>query len=139
MENDMQQPFAIDRRTLAHVLEDLGDDLADVFEQLTDIFLSDTPPLLDALKSAIIRGDFQDAKRAAHRLKGGCAQLGALVLARDAEQVEHFCSLCDQRQLEHLVEKMQTDWRQLADELATLRALAKRGDAATFLSTIDAL
>lgn len=134
----MQHRYAIERKTLAHVLEDLGDDLVDVFLQLTELFLSDTPRLLDALQSAISRRDFEEAQRVAHRLKGGCAQIGALALANDAELIEHSCHRPDPVDLDRLILAMQTDWPALADELNALRNLAREGDAKTFLNTMGA-
>lgn len=117
----MEHPPAIDRETLARILEDLGDDAPDLFDQLTELFLSDTPQLLQGLKEAANRHDFAEASRSAHRLKGSSAQMGALTLARHAEAAEMLAGLTDPTLLEQMIEQMETDWRHAASEFGTLR------------------
>ncbi|MCU0736660.1 MAG: Hpt domain-containing protein [Methylotetracoccus sp.] len=134
----MEPSSPIDYRALARVLEDFGDDIPDIFTQLSELFLSDTPQLIEGLKDAAGRRDFAEARRIAHRLKGGCAQMAALTLAGDADRAETCAGQFDQSQLEQTVETMQAHWRELASELASLRDDARSGDGQAFLELIRA-
>ena len=56
--------------------------------ELVDIFLSDTPPRLQALRLAFEAGQPQALSREAHALKSSSAQLGARALADICKQLE---------------------------------------------------
>jgi Hpt domain len=62
----------LDRSVLLRVFEELGDDAPAVFDQLSVLFLQDTPELLKDLEAAFANRDFEQAARIAHRLKGSC-------------------------------------------------------------------
>ncbi|HEX5621612.1 MAG TPA: response regulator, partial [Solirubrobacteraceae bacterium] len=57
------------------------DDYPDIVDQLLDLFLSSTPPLLDELRTAVDVGDDDALKRTAHKLKGSCQNIGATFMA----------------------------------------------------------
>lgn len=132
----MNDASAIDYRALLRVLEDLGDDAPEVFAELTEVFLSDTPQLIEHLRNAAARQDFDAARRVAHRLKGGSAQLAAAALAAAAEQAEAFAGQLDQSLLQRTVERIQSDWRRLETELASLRTAARQNCGQGFLDTL---
>jgi CheY-like chemotaxis protein len=52
-------------------------DYPDIVGQLLDLFLQSTPPLLAELRTAIDGGDGEELRRAAHKLKGSCQNIGA--------------------------------------------------------------
>ncbi len=54
---------------------------ADVIQDLLNLFRSDVPPLLEALRSAVETGNAQKLKENAHSLKGASANLGAKAMA----------------------------------------------------------
>ena len=67
------------------------DDYADIVDQLLDLFLTSTPPLLDELRAAADAGDQEELRRAAHKLKGSCQNIGAtfmVTLCRTIETAE---------------------------------------------------
>jgi two-component system sensor histidine kinase/response regulator len=57
------------------------DDYPEIADQLLELFLSSTPPLLDELQAAADAGDHDELRRAAHKLKGSCQNIGATFMA----------------------------------------------------------
>jgi HPt (histidine-containing phosphotransfer) domain-containing protein len=57
------------------------DEYPDIVDQLVDLFLTSTPPLLDELRDAADSGDRDELQRAAHKLKGSCQSIGATFMA----------------------------------------------------------
>jgi two-component system, sensor histidine kinase and response regulator len=64
------------------------DDYPEIIEQLVDLFVDSTPPLLDDLRDALERDDGEAVRRAAHKLKGSCQNIGASRLAELAAGIE---------------------------------------------------
>jgi two-component system sensor histidine kinase/response regulator len=57
------------------------DDYADIAGQLVDLFVQSTPPLIDELREALDGDDRDGLRRAAHKLKGSCQNIGATFMA----------------------------------------------------------
>jgi PAS domain S-box-containing protein len=74
-------PDVIDPSMLADLKAMGGGNGADIIKDLLNLFRSDVPPLLEALRSAVTAGDAQKMKESAHSLKGGAANLGAKTMA----------------------------------------------------------
>ena len=49
----------------------------DILVELTELFLTDTPPRLDGVNRAITTHDGEEVRHQAHTLKGSCLNLGA--------------------------------------------------------------
>ena len=64
------------------------DDYPDIVDQLLELFLSSTPPLLDELRTAADAGDHDELRRAAHKLKGSCQNIGATFMATLCRTIE---------------------------------------------------
>jgi HPt (histidine-containing phosphotransfer) domain-containing protein len=64
------------------------DDYPEIVEQLVDLFLDSTPPLVEDLRGALAGGDGEAVRRAAHKLKGSCQNIGASRLAGLAGGIE---------------------------------------------------
>ena len=63
-------------------------DYPEIIDQLIELFVESTPPLLEELREAAERGDAEDIRRTAHRLKGSCQNIGAGFLAKLAHDLE---------------------------------------------------
>jgi CheY-like chemotaxis protein len=63
-------------------------DYPEIVPQLIELFVESTPPLLDELRAGAEAGDDEAVRRAAHKLKGSCQNIGASFLARLAHDVE---------------------------------------------------
>ena len=83
----MPEAEIIDQKTLAALLDSLGGDI-DFLKELVDAYLDSTPGLLAAMRQAAAAGDGAGLQRAAHSLKSGSANMGALTLAVLCKQLE---------------------------------------------------
>ena len=64
------------------------DDYPDIVDQLLDLFLNSTPPLLDELREAVDAGDDDGLRRTAHKLKGSCQNIGATFMVTLCRSIE---------------------------------------------------
>jgi two-component system, sensor histidine kinase and response regulator len=78
------------------------DDYPEIVDQLVDLFVDSTPPLLADLRRAAGDEDAEAVRRAAHKLKGSCQNIGAARLAGLAAAVEHGESAPDADELERV-------------------------------------
>lgn len=85
----MPEAEIIDRKTLDALLDSLGGDV-DFLKELADAYLDSAPGLFAAMREAAAAGDAAGLQRAAHTLKTGSANMGALELARLCKQVEEM-------------------------------------------------
>ena len=78
------QPVLLD----TEILDDLHAMLGDEVDRLIDVFLDDTPRLIQALENAAAGPDYDALRDAAHSLKSSSANLGAMSLSAAAKRVE---------------------------------------------------
>ncbi len=77
-------PKVLDEIQLAELCELMGDDLV----PLVQAFLRDGQERLHLLERNLLAGDFEQARRQAHSLKGSSSNLGATALAAACLQLE---------------------------------------------------
>ncbi len=73
------------------VLAELREQLADAPEMLDELiamFLSGTPALIEAIRTAVAHGDARALSRAAHSCRGSSASLGTTTLAAVCDEIE---------------------------------------------------
>jgi CheY-like chemotaxis protein len=70
-------------------LRTLRSDFAEIAGQLATLFSDSTPVLLDELQGAHAGGDDVALRRAAHKLRGSCENIGAAFMATLAGSIEH--------------------------------------------------
>jgi HPt (histidine-containing phosphotransfer) domain-containing protein len=63
-------------------------DYPEIVPQLIELFVESTPPLLDELRTAVQTADAECVRRAAHKLKGSCQNIGAGFMAKLAANIE---------------------------------------------------
>ena len=78
-------PEIIDARSFRELCESAGADFA---RELIDTFAEEAPGLVSQMRSAIISGDADAFRRAAHSLKSNALAFGALRLAQRARELE---------------------------------------------------
>ncbi|WP_377964231.1 PAS domain-containing hybrid sensor histidine kinase/response regulator [Almyronema epifaneia] len=83
-----ETPSPIDAATLQAALSVVGDRADELLVNLIDLFLKETPQLIDKLTTAIAQQDAATLQYAAHTLKSSSATLGALQLAHHCEALE---------------------------------------------------
>jgi len=65
----------------------------DVLERVINLYLDDTPKLLQKLKQAVAAEDAPEIERAAHKLKSSSATLGAIKLTQRCKELEALARL----------------------------------------------
>ncbi|MEQ8956404.1 MAG: Hpt domain-containing protein, partial [Coleofasciculus sp. C2-GNP5-27] len=66
----------------------IGDAASDCLAQLIDIFLTETPTLIQAMETAIVQGDAAGLEQSAHTLKSSSASLGAITFSEYCKNLE---------------------------------------------------
>jgi two-component system sensor histidine kinase/response regulator len=56
--------------------------------RLIELFLAQSPPLIDAIRAAAAAGKPDDLKKLAHKLKGNCLSLGVVWMAQASSEIE---------------------------------------------------
>ncbi|MBP8810753.1 MAG: PAS domain S-box protein [Kofleriaceae bacterium] len=113
-------PATISRR-LDEIARDAGDDVAN---EIAELFLEDAVRLSARLAAATARGATDDARRAAHALRGAASNVGASHLASLAERCERAAGAADATALAAGTEALGLA---LPLALAALRAYLGRG------------
>jgi two-component system sensor histidine kinase/response regulator len=63
-------------------------DYPEIVDQLIELFVESTPPLLAELRESATEGDAEAVRRTAHKLKGSCQNIGAGFMAKLAYDLE---------------------------------------------------
>jgi CheY-like chemotaxis protein len=74
-------PVALDALVDAARVRTFRDDYPEIADRLVDLFVEATPPILADLRDAVADGDGDRVRRAAHKLKGSCQNIGATFMA----------------------------------------------------------
>ena len=101
---------------LSTALARLGND-AELLEELIQIFREDAPVLMQKIRGAAEDGDFEEARRAAHTLKGLSANLDAHGVVAAAQTVESETTVT-LAAMEPLVKTLDIELSKGFDELA---------------------
>jgi len=64
------------------------DDYPDIVDQLVELFVRSTPPLIEEIRAALDGADGDELKRTAHKLKGSCQNIGATFMATLCKTLE---------------------------------------------------
>ena len=84
---DSQHPPVFDPGPFNGLMEVGGPEL---IQELCELFLTDTPGIIDELEAAVQSEDWETMGRAAHSLKSSAFYLGALALSNLAKTIEHY-------------------------------------------------
>jgi CheY-like chemotaxis protein len=77
------------------------EDYPEIVDQLIELFQDSTPPLLQELREGVAAGDEESVRRAAHKLKGSCQNIGASGMAAQVAELERTATV-NPEQLEDL-------------------------------------
>jgi HPt (histidine-containing phosphotransfer) domain-containing protein len=78
----------LDRSVLAGLRELQEEGEPDILEEIVELFLTDVPPQLVALREAVEASDAHSVERIAHTLKGSCGNLGAVRMAAICSELQ---------------------------------------------------
>jgi two-component system, sensor histidine kinase and response regulator len=101
--------------------EKVGDTLVD---QLAELFSTDTPERVAALRLALADGDARALGEAAHTLKGSSASLGATMMVRLCEQLEALSQAGSFDGAGELIDRLEALYRRVA---AAVTAIVRPG------------
>ncbi len=112
----------------SEAIERLGGD-EDLFQELCQIFLEESPRLLRELKAALADGNAEEAMRAAHSLKGETGYLSApqaMAAARQLEELARSHSLtgADKIRAEEMLAVLELEWQALCENIRAVGASA---------------
>ncbi|MBE9125463.1 MULTISPECIES: PAS domain S-box protein [unclassified Coleofasciculus] len=79
---------AIDYQCLQGFRDMMGESASEMLTQLIDVYLEETPILLQAMNTAVSHKEPAALQRAAHTLKSASAALGAMTLSQLCQQLE---------------------------------------------------
>jgi TMAO reductase system sensor TorS len=113
-----EQTGPIDDRALELIRALEREGAADLLAKVIDIYLRETPALLQALREAARRGDVVGLRRAAHSLKSGSANLGAGCLAELCREMEAAALSGDLARAPQQVAAIETEYGKVWPALA---------------------
>jgi signal transduction histidine kinase/HPt (histidine-containing phosphotransfer) domain-containing protein/ActR/RegA family two-component response regulator len=113
---------AIDAETIGKVREMVGVSAPQLFAELIDTYLSDSPALLAAMHAALNGSDAAALRRAAHRLKSSSLFLGALLLGSLCEQLEWAAGAGTIARGDEAVERIEAEYARVKAAIELERA-----------------
>lgn len=108
--DDAESPYSA--MDVQDALSRLGND-ADLLTAIIQIYLEDSPGLIERIKTAVTNRDASALQRAAHSLKGLAATLSAADVTCSASRLEHMGGSCNLRDSEACLEDLQVAAREL--------------------------
>ncbi len=112
----------LDRGVLERLHADLGGDNPALIVELIDLFLTDAPPLLADLETALADASAGAAERIAHTLKSTSASVGAQALAKQCGRLEEQARAQDLTAGSEQVRLIHDLYAKTEQALQTLRA-----------------
>ena len=113
--------MASEKAVDAGVLDSLralgGEDDPELFIELIQIFLDDTPQRMTQMAEALAGNDGEAIGQAAHALKSSCATLGALILADLFKKIELAGKELDVERARSLVARTEEEYARVETEL----------------------
>jgi CheY-like chemotaxis protein len=86
----------LDESILTDLRELAGPEDPDLVEQLLGMFIADTPRSIEQMTAGAVSGDWEVVRKAAHKLKGTCKQLGIIGMVDLCQRLED-CQTTDER------------------------------------------
>ena len=108
---------ALDMDVIATLRELGGEDDPELFNELVQLFLDDTPSRMQELWSAFESGDPEAMERAAHALKSSAANLGAMQLSKYFKELESAGRSKDLEPVGSLLESSRTEFERVKQAL----------------------
>jgi CheY-like chemotaxis protein len=109
---------ALDLAVLAELRQFQGEGEPDIVQELTEAFQLETPPLLQALRQAVVEGQPEQLKRASHNLKGSSNNLGARTMAALSAELETIAKNGTLEGARELVIRLEQEYQRVCQTLA---------------------
>ncbi len=112
-----EDPTILDHTVIESLRELDPEGECGLLSELVDLFLSDTPPRMKDLESALASGDAKTVEEVAHSLKSSCGNLGAARLATLFKEIEAFGRGKDLAEVPSLVDRSNDEFRRVEEAL----------------------
>ncbi len=116
-ERDRKLPEMLNANVLQTIKFLQQPDKPDLLRQVVEIFLKETPQLIEVLEAAAAAGDFDVLHSNAHSLKSSSAHIGAESLSMFAKELETRGRRCNREGVNGLVKLIKQSYRELAPAL----------------------
>ncbi len=113
--------FALDPQAIARLLAMAEASEPSLIDQLFTAFVGDSVERIRALRNAISGSDTELMRKAAHALKGASANVGALHMAKIAQQLECYTDHERMNCADALVDQIEGEFERVVGEIAELR------------------
>jgi CheY-like chemotaxis protein/HPt (histidine-containing phosphotransfer) domain-containing protein len=97
---------------------EFDDEEQSMTREVVGLFLTDTPPRLDAMAHAVAMGDANALSKAAHALKGGASNIGAKAIQQHADGLEAAAKEAMPADAQLRIAKLRELWEQTRQVLA---------------------
>ena len=124
MENTMQNTLNVNIINIAKALKRLGDD-QQLMDDLIGFYFEDFPSLLEELRGAVLRHDWNRLQRAAHSFKGLAANFDAAPAVQAMQAIEQQSANHDPEKLSQLLADAEVEVARLTGALAVYRQQAQ--------------
>ncbi|MBT3352807.1 MAG: response regulator [Nitrospinaceae bacterium] len=104
-------------KVIAELLKLEADGAHNVIDELTAIFLTDSPLRLESIKNAINEGNADELKHSAHALKGSCTVIGAMKMKEICFELEKLGSTSSLHNLSDTLSRLETEFLLVQREL----------------------
>ena len=107
----------IDPKALDQIRSLQREGMPDLVEKVINLYLQDTPHLIQAIQEAVAQGDPLALKKAAHTLKSSSANLGAVTLAELCKTLEMMGHANTVENAEDIAAKMGVEYNRVLEAL----------------------
>jgi CheY-like chemotaxis protein len=107
------EEYPLDRSVLARLSELQEEGEPDILRELIELFLTDVPPQLVALRKAMEAGDAHSVGRIAHTLKGSSGNMGATRMTAICSDLEDVGASGDLSAAPELLERLEEESRRV--------------------------
>jgi PAS domain S-box-containing protein len=126
-ENDnnriLEADQAVDPKVLIEFQEMMGEEGPELLKTLVNLFLQDSPNLIEDMRKSIVAKDAVILDRSAHTLKGNSYQMGALTLASLCFELEKIGKAGSVEGGDALIEPIECEFARVSNELESLLKL----------------
>ncbi|WP_417389791.1 PAS domain S-box protein [Gimesia sp.] len=102
-------------------LKRVGDD-AKILDDMVSFFFEDAPALLAEINQQTAAGDAEELTRAAHSLKGLCANFNAYPAVEAAKTIEEYGRQGDLQEVQAVIPKLESEYSRLNEALTAWKA-----------------
>ncbi len=114
---------AVNPQILTEFQEMIGDDGPELLKTLVNLYLVDTPNLIEEMRTSIVEKDAGVLGRSAHTIKGNSSQMGALPLASLCLQLEKIGKAGSVEGAAEMVSQIESEFARVRTALQSLSNL----------------